>query len=148
MIEFLCPNGHRIRCQAEHVGRGAKCPRCGVKFLVPAAPEVEQPSSDSDSGVSGPDFTDSGIGRNGAGPTMAALFARLWRLRRAGMAVELRLHNGETLVPDQFLEQFSQPSHGVFAVKEADGSTSLTAVAWASVDRATLRGLSELPREL
>ena len=37
MIEFLCPNGHRIRCQAEQAGRAAKCPRCGVKFRVPEA---------------------------------------------------------------------------------------------------------------
>ena len=37
MIEFLCPNGHKIRCQAAQAGRAAKCPRCGVKFRVPDA---------------------------------------------------------------------------------------------------------------
>ena len=79
---------------------------------------------------------------------MAALFVRLWRLRREAMTVELRLRDGEIIIPDQFLEKLSQPSHGVFAVKEADGSTSLVAVAWESVGRATLRGLSEVPGEL
>jgi hypothetical protein len=82
------------------------------------------------------------------GQTMAALFVRLWRLRREAMTVELRLRDGEIIIPDQFLEKLSQPSHGVFAVKEADGSTSLVAVAWESVGRATLRGLSEVPGEL
>ncbi len=79
---------------------------------------------------------------------MAAPFARLWHLRREGTTIELRLRDGETVIPDQFLESLSQPTHGVFAVREADGSTSIVVVAWESVVRATLRGLSELPPEL
>ena len=35
-IEFLCPNGHRIHCSREQVGRPGKCPRCGVRFVIPA----------------------------------------------------------------------------------------------------------------
>ncbi len=35
MIEFLCPNGHRIRCPDEQAGRAAKCPKCRVAFRVP-----------------------------------------------------------------------------------------------------------------
>ncbi len=35
MIEFLCPNGHRIRCPDEQAGRAAKCPKCQVAFRVP-----------------------------------------------------------------------------------------------------------------
>jgi hypothetical protein len=35
VIEFLCPNNHRIRCPDEQAGRAAKCPKCGVKFLIP-----------------------------------------------------------------------------------------------------------------
>lgn len=35
MIEFLCPNGHRIRCPDEQAGRAAKCPKCHVAFRVP-----------------------------------------------------------------------------------------------------------------
>ncbi len=40
VIEFLCPNGHKIRCGAERAGRAAKCPKCGEKFLVPDLPEI------------------------------------------------------------------------------------------------------------
>lgn len=36
MIEFLCPNNHRIRCPDEQAGRAAKCPKCGAKFVIPA----------------------------------------------------------------------------------------------------------------
>lgn len=62
MIEFLCPNGHRIRCQAEQAGRPAKCPRCEVKFLVPAPNDLDVSEAvGSDSNVSRPDFTDSGV---------------------------------------------------------------------------------------
>lgn len=35
MIEFLCPNGHKIRCPEERAGLPAKCPKCGVKFRIP-----------------------------------------------------------------------------------------------------------------
>jgi hypothetical protein len=264
-IEFLCPNGHRIRCQAENAGRAAQCPRCRVKFRVPESAELDLPAaSDSDPGYLGLDFTDSGIaapgpaapdsatpgeaeieflcpsghhlhgpaslqgkpgecpecgarfripghdevsaeektgpaidldpasigqdfdvggvdllgiektrppqlgnGRAAVGerptpatisppvsdagktaPTIAGLFARLWNMRREGTSVELRLRDGATILPDQYFKELSQPSHALFAVKESDGSTSLVAVAWESVDRATLRGLSQLPSEL
>ncbi len=61
MIEFLCPNGHRIRCLAAQVGRAAKCPKCGVRFRVPDAAELDVPEmTDSDPNVSRPDFIDSG----------------------------------------------------------------------------------------
>ncbi|MEN6449631.1 MAG: hypothetical protein ABFC96_03985 [Thermoguttaceae bacterium] len=60
MIEFLCPNGHRIRCPAEQAGRAAKCPRCGIKFRVPDAAETDI-SEASGSGVSHPEFTDSDV---------------------------------------------------------------------------------------
>jgi DNA-directed RNA polymerase subunit RPC12/RpoP len=62
MIEFLCPNGHKIRCQAAQAGRAAKCPRCGVKFRVPDVTDQTLPKTgDSDPNVSPPDFTDSGL---------------------------------------------------------------------------------------
>jgi DNA-directed RNA polymerase subunit RPC12/RpoP len=62
-MEFLCPNGHKIRCPAEQAGRAAKCPRCGVKFRIPdpASSQVSD-SSGGDSDVSQPELTDSGIG--------------------------------------------------------------------------------------
>ena len=128
----------------------------------------------SDSNVSRPDFTDSGItsrklpasgggeqkepqietptaisGLGVAGHSMSVLFAQLWNIQPKGTTVELHLRDGEVVVPDQFLKKLSDQSHhGVFAVKEADGSVSLVVVAWDAIARATLRGLSELPKEL
>lgn len=40
MIEFLCPEGHRIRCPKEKAGRPAKCPKCGVEFRIPTIEEL------------------------------------------------------------------------------------------------------------
>ncbi len=35
VIEFACPNGHKLSSSDENVGRMAKCPRCGAPTLVP-----------------------------------------------------------------------------------------------------------------
>ena len=40
MIEFLCPEGHKIRCPKENAGRPAKCPKCGVGFRIPTIEEL------------------------------------------------------------------------------------------------------------
>ncbi|MEI8373160.1 MAG: hypothetical protein WCJ35_10055 [Planctomycetota bacterium] len=40
MIEFLCPEGHKIRCPKEKAGRPAKCPKCGVNFHIPTLQEL------------------------------------------------------------------------------------------------------------
>jgi hypothetical protein len=37
ILEFLCPNGHKIRCDADRAGHSAQCAGCGAKFLVPDA---------------------------------------------------------------------------------------------------------------
>jgi len=53
VLEFLCPNGHHLRCDTGQLGRAARCPRCGVKFLVPdpaedqAAEEVTGAEADA-----------------------------------------------------------------------------------------------------
>jgi hypothetical protein len=41
VIEFLCPNGHKISCQPDQAGKAAKCPRCGVKFRIPSATDLD-----------------------------------------------------------------------------------------------------------
>ena len=88
-------------------------------------------------------------GRGAEGQAMAALVARLWDARPTGATIELRLRDGATVVPHEFLKKLSQQNHqGVFAVKEADGGLSLVAVAWDAVATATLRGLRELPKGL
>jgi hypothetical protein len=239
MIEFLCPNGHKIRCQAAQAGRAAKCPRCGVKFRVPDVTDQDfATKSHSDSSVSSPDFTDSSVsGRQASGtagatgsdadfeflcpnghrlhgptslqgrpgqcpecgsrfriptyedipaeeeaeheigrgradgsegseisaapappgatagqPTTAestgATFAQLWNLRPTGAIVEVRLRSGETIVPDQFLARASAESqHGVFTTLDANSTVSLVVVPWEAVDRVSVRGLNEIPKE-
>ncbi|MGQ9605913.1 MAG: hypothetical protein ACUVTW_06900 [Thermogutta sp.] len=58
-IEFLCPNGHRIRCSEDRAGKPAKCPRCGIKFLIPtleeiaAAEKTEEPGANRSPGKDG-----------------------------------------------------------------------------------------------
>ncbi len=39
-IQFLCPNGHTIRCSDEQAGRTAKCPKCGAKFRIPKLADI------------------------------------------------------------------------------------------------------------
>ncbi len=52
MIEFLCPEGHKIRCPEEKAGRPAKCPKCGVGFRIPTIEEL---------GLGEPTVADSGL---------------------------------------------------------------------------------------
>jgi hypothetical protein len=47
MIQFLCPNGHKIHCSEDHAGKPAKCPKCGIKFRVPLPSEMEAPREES-----------------------------------------------------------------------------------------------------
>jgi rRNA maturation protein Nop10 len=228
MIEFLCPNGHRIRCAAEQAGRAAKCPRCGVDFRVPNPAKLDiANAADSDPNVARPEFTDSGLsnqkssssgklvskesqieflcpnghrlfgpaklqGKAGQCPEcgsrfiiptydeapaeaesappaavaetalppgittddakahggMAALVERMWRSRPQDAVLELHLAGGDTFVVHQYLDARSRESGlCVFAVREADGQLTLSAVAWPAVAAAVLRGLKELPRQ-
>ncbi len=48
VIQFLCPNGHKIHCDAQRAGLAAKCPKCGVKFRVPAMDELAPAGTDDD----------------------------------------------------------------------------------------------------
>ncbi|MGO9113526.1 MAG: hypothetical protein ACLP9L_30205 [Thermoguttaceae bacterium] len=59
MIEFLCPEGHKIRCPKEKAGRPAKCPRCGVGFRIPTIDELGLgESAVADPSLSGVEVTD------------------------------------------------------------------------------------------
>ena len=70
-------------------------------------------------------------------------------MRPKETTVELRLRSGETIVPDQFLARASRESgQGVFTTIEADATVSLVIVPWDAVDRMTIRGLKEVPKEL
>ncbi len=58
MIEFLCPEGHKIRCPKEKAGRPAKCPRCGVGFRIPTIEELGlSESTVADASLTGEEVT-------------------------------------------------------------------------------------------
>jgi hypothetical protein len=164
-IEFLCPNGHRLFGPVSLQGKPGECPECGSRFYIPICEGVSIDSGSTlrlnrsevrgHSAVPPATIAEQTAAQS---PTveppadadrMAALVARLWRVRPKGAAVELRLRGGETLVPSEFLEKASRDSRqGVFATTEADGTVSLVAVSWDAVERITVRGLKELPAEL
>jgi DNA-directed RNA polymerase subunit RPC12/RpoP len=182
LIEFLCPNGHRLHGPASLQGKSGQCPECGSRFRIPTYEDVSaeekaesgiilgriEGRGGSDVGVpavadAAPNMPPRGnhvLSEEDAAPTtissrvtptqdMAALFARLWDLRPKDAPLKLRLRDGETIIPHEFLRKLSlQTRQGVFTMKDADGTTSLVVVAWDAVARVTIRGLKELPKEL
>jgi hypothetical protein len=62
VIEFRCPNGHRLNCPDERAGLPGKCPKCKAAFRVPQPQAAEASGADrpaspiSDSGVSEPEL--------------------------------------------------------------------------------------------
>ncbi len=64
VIEFLCPQGHKIRCGDDRAGKPAKCPKCGVKFYVPGP---DDDPSDSGAWATAPAETSSTPASGSAG---------------------------------------------------------------------------------
>jgi len=62
VLEFLCPNGHRIHCPEEQAGRAARCPQCGIRFRIPDPAELAPAEEQSEGAAAGqsasPDLTD------------------------------------------------------------------------------------------
>lgn len=79
---------------------------------------------------------------------MARLLARLWEERDHGGVVELHLAGGAVILPEEFSPRWSGASHGVFASQAADGSVTLTAVAWDTVQRIVVRQLAAVPGDM
>jgi len=79
---------------------------------------------------------------------MAALLARLWYERDHGGVVEIHLTGGAVLLPEEFSPRWSGGTHGLFASQAADGSVTLTAVAWDTVQRIVVRQLTAVPDDL
>ncbi len=79
---------------------------------------------------------------------LADLMASLWSCRSPGALVEVRLVDGELLVPDGYAKELSRRSHGVFAVRQPDGTHTLLAIAWETVSRVSVRGVKALPAEM
>lgn len=79
-----------------------------------------------------------------ANPT-ALLVARMWAERDHGGIVELHLVGGSVILPEWYEPTWSQGSHGLFASQAADGSVTLTAVAWDSIQKVVVRQVEGLP---
>jgi hypothetical protein len=165
-IEFLCPNGHRLFGAARLQGKAGECPECGSRFYIPICENVSPESgsklrlgrsevqtgsaaSEPSATVPQPGSQPAGAKVPAGGEAMAALAVRLWHIRPKDAKFEIRLGDGETFSPSQFLEKASRDSgQGVFATAEADGTVSLVAVSWDTVERIVVRGLKEVPGEL
>lgn len=89
-----------------------------------------------------------GVDAGSAINPMALLLARLWAERDHGGIVELHLVGGAVLLPEEFSGRWSGGSHGVFATQAADGSVTLTAVAWDTVQRIVVRQLTAVPDDM
>lgn len=99
--------------------------------------ELEPPAS---APASWEDF-DADAGDN---PT-ARLLARLWLERDHGGVVELHLAGGSVLVPEWYEPRWSRGSHGLFASQAPDGTVTLTAVAWETIQKIIVRKVNGLP---
>lgn len=75
----------------------------------------------------------------------ALLVARLWAERDHGGIVELHLAGGSVILPTWYEPRWSLGTHGLFASQAADGTVTLTAVAWESVQRVVVRQVEGLP---
>ena len=75
----------------------------------------------------------------------ARLVARLWMETKHGGVVELHLTGGSVIVPDAYEQRWSRGTHGLFASQAADGTVTLTAVAWDTVQKVIVRQVKGLP---
>jgi len=83
----------------------------------------------------------------GANPT-AYLVARLWAERQHGGVIELHLAGGSVILPSYFDAAWSRGTHGLFGKEELDGSYTLTAVAWGTVEKVIVRQLTAVPPDM
>jgi hypothetical protein len=80
--------------------------------------------------------------------TLADIFTRLWDGRDRGSVVELYLTNGQVLVPERFARESTRKNYGVFAIRDPDGTYTVTAVNWGAVSRVSVRHLAKLPKKM
>lgn len=75
----------------------------------------------------------------------AQLVARLWLERAHGGVMELHLAAGGVILPEFYEPRWSRGTHGLFASQAADGTVTLTAVAWDSIQKVIVRQVEGLP---
>ena len=52
------------------------------------------------------------------------------------------------ILPEWYDANWSRGTHGLFASQAADGSVTLTAVAWETVQKIVVRQLTEVPNDM
>ena len=164
-IHFSCPNGHGITVPAKLAGKSGTCSKCGIAVTIPTeqAEQSDAPPGSaivddlSESLVSSADLLGDVVDPTapiaaaveGSSPPdnpTARLVARLWQERQHGGEVELHIAGSSRPILPQFFERdWSQGSHALFARQEPDGSVTLEAVAWDSVQRVVVRKVQGLP---
>jgi hypothetical protein len=75
----------------------------------------------------------------------AALVARLFEEMDHGGIVEVHISGGSVILPEFYEARWSRGSHGLFASRAADGTVTLTAVAWESIQKIVVRQVEGLP---
>jgi hypothetical protein len=75
----------------------------------------------------------------------AALVARLFQEMEHGGIVEVHITGGSVILPEFYEQRWSGGSHGLFASRAADGTVTLTAVAWDSIQKIIVRQVEGLP---
>ncbi|HBO45708.1 MAG TPA: hypothetical protein DD670_17630 [Planctomycetaceae bacterium] len=54
-IRVQCPNGHKLNIKATQAGKRGICPRCGIKFDIPAADEATDSNGLEETVATAPD---------------------------------------------------------------------------------------------
>lgn len=81
----------------------------------------------------------------GAVHSTVALVTRLFDEVQQGGIVELHIEGGSVILPEFFDSRWSTGSHGLFASRAADGTITMTAVAWDAVQKIVVRQVDGLP---
>jgi hypothetical protein len=163
-IEFFCPNGHHIKVPSAWAGRRGPCTKCGAVVTIPggaanplleAEPLAEANPLDDilaavpEAAAGETDFRDLQPADAADAPwhPTADLVARLWVERDHGGTLEVH-HADGVIVPDWYDVTWSRGTHGVFGSQAADGTVTITAVAWSAVQKVIVRQVKTLPDDM
>jgi hypothetical protein len=103
---------------------------------------LSTPGTPREAGV--PKVLQDGLGPQEGHPT-ARLVERLWEEREHGGVFEVHVAGGGVILPEWYEPHWSQGTHGLFASQAADGSVTLTAVAWDAIQKIVVRQVKGLP---